>query len=168
MADIHKLRWLAAELEKGHCVGMTKQGGKDQSEKQFHIPMERQDPNTYQHPPFEGELRSQIEAIQTAFADACADGYEVWEDAFRRDRHREREIQLWLQMAEAYLHFKDEHAHASRLERAEAYRVLVAWSVEGLNLKRIMERAGVRRLSRRQVEALVTQVMGGTPPPFQQ
>jgi hypothetical protein len=44
------------------------------------------------HPPFDEELRAYIRDIQAAFAEHRDLSFEEWEDGFRRDAHREREI----------------------------------------------------------------------------
>lgn len=61
----------------------------------------------YKHPPFEGNLREDIKAIQSSFPRVYEHSYEFWEDGFRKDTHPTNEILIWLTIAELFGHFTE-------------------------------------------------------------
>lgn len=61
----------------------------------------------YRHPPFEGNLRNDIETIQSSFPGVYEHSYEFWEDGFRKDTHPANEISIWLTIAEVFGQFTE-------------------------------------------------------------
>jgi hypothetical protein len=56
----------------------------------------------YQHPPFGPEVRAVFAQLNAAFDEVYPRTIDEWEDGFRRDRNPEREIAIWLHIAEVY------------------------------------------------------------------
>lgn len=56
----------------------------------------------YQHPPFDEETRDYLRQIKAALDEVYPQSLEQWEDGFRCDRDAEREIAIWLHIAEVY------------------------------------------------------------------
>lgn len=62
----------------------------------------------YRHPPFEGDMRKEIEFIQSSFPRGVyKHSYEFWEDGFRKDTHPANEISIWLTIAEVFGRFTE-------------------------------------------------------------
>ena len=79
----------------------------------------------YRHPPFEGERREQIVAIQNSFPGVYEKTYEFWEDGFRRDMNPEREIAVWLHIADVYGRYS---ADNPQVYRDELFSLVLACS----------------------------------------
>jgi hypothetical protein len=56
----------------------------------------------FRHPPFEGTRRENVVRIQSAFPDVYEKPFEFWEEGFRRDTNPDREIAIWMHIAEVY------------------------------------------------------------------
>jgi hypothetical protein len=57
------------------------------------------------HPEFDEETRAYFRRLQSVFHDVYPQSLERWEYGFRCDMHPEREIALWLHMANCFEHF---------------------------------------------------------------
>ena len=91
----------------------------------------------YQHPPFTGERRDKIAQIQAAFPEVYDKSYEFWEDGFRRDTNPDREIGIWLHVADVYSAFA---ANQPLGYRSELFRLVLACSNSGRDqLKNVFE-----------------------------
>jgi hypothetical protein len=71
----------------------------------------------YRHPPFAAPVREQLRVLQETLAEVYPQSLEEWEDGFRRDAHAEREIALWLRIAEAYRRAVTERAYEPAQKR---------------------------------------------------
>lgn len=82
--------------------------------------------NTYQHPPFEGELKQRIINIQKELEAVNAQGYAEWEDGFRRDQNPANEIAIWERIVGVYRMFSKNYQDIS--VKREIYRIAVMCS----------------------------------------
>ena len=82
-------------------------------------------PNTHQHPPFEGEIKEAIMSLVIDLAEVRPLSFEEWEDGFRRDQTPDKEIAGWVHLA-AILKTMTGQFSLDLPERKECYRVLVA------------------------------------------
>ena len=56
----------------------------------------------YQQPPFSEEVRDLLREIKSSIDEFYCLSLEEWEAGFRRDRHPEKEIALWLHLGRTY------------------------------------------------------------------
>jgi hypothetical protein len=70
------------------------------------VPNSKNDP--LKHPAFTGELKEQVERIEQVFQEVYPQSFPDWEKGFRQDQNPEKEIALWLLMAEHYLYHTQE------------------------------------------------------------
>jgi hypothetical protein len=56
----------------------------------------------HQQPPFSEEVRDILREIKSSIDEFYCLSVEEWEDGFRRDRHPEKEIALWLHLGRTY------------------------------------------------------------------
>ena len=61
--------------------------------------------NTFQHPPFKGELKQRILNIQKELESVNSQTYAEWEDGFRRDQNPKNEIAIWEHIVSVYRKF---------------------------------------------------------------
>jgi hypothetical protein len=80
--------------------------------------------NTYQHPPFTEEIRDHLRQIMASIGEVYPLSLEQWEDGFRRDANPEKEIALWLHLAEVYSRLTAE-ADLSLGQKTDYFRILV-------------------------------------------
>lgn len=59
----------------------------------------------YKHPVFSDELKRIMRYLVNVFSDVHPLTAQEWEEGFRKDTNMDKEIFLWLQMAEVYQHF---------------------------------------------------------------
>jgi hypothetical protein len=79
------------------------------------------------HPPFPPEIKDILVRLQAVFQDIFPRTLAEWEHGFRCDREPEREIVLWLRMAEAFEHFtagRDLDAE----QRRDLFAVIFNWA----------------------------------------
>lgn len=93
--------------------------------------------NTYQHPPFEGELKQRIINIQKELEAVNAQGYAEWEDGFRRDQNPANEIAIWERIVGVYRMFSKNYQDIS--VKREIYRltVMCSYSEPSVVLKQV-------------------------------
>jgi hypothetical protein len=82
--------------------------------------------NTYQHLPFEGELKQRIINIQKELEAVNTQSYAEWEDGFRRDQNPESEIAIWERIIGVYRMFSKNYQDVSA--KREIYRLAVMCS----------------------------------------
>ena len=87
------------------------------------IPLGR---SPYRHPPFQGEMRSQIESVVHAFPGLHDWSYEKWEHLLRMDTNPDREIRYWLVAARVFKEFTEGRPFAYR---KEVYQLLTVCNV---------------------------------------
>jgi len=81
--------------------------------------------NSYNHPPFTGEWRDCLLRLVDAFPNVYERSYDFWEDGFRRDANPDKEIAVWLHIAETY----GRHSIARPVEeQIEVFSLVVACS----------------------------------------
>jgi len=109
----------------------------------------------FQHPPFIGERRDKVAQVQAAFPEVYDKSYEFWEDGFRRDTNPDKEIGIWLHIAETYSAFASDHP---REYRGELFRLVLACSNSGRDqLKHVFEPDFIQP---DQVEAVISAFYG--------
>jgi hypothetical protein len=59
----------------------------------------------YKHPVFDDEERKIMKYLVHVFRDVHPMTAQEWEDGFRKDTNKEKEIVLWLRMGEVYQHY---------------------------------------------------------------
>ena len=119
----------------------------------------------YQHPPFDEEARAYLHQIKDALDEVHPMSLEEWEDGFRRDRNAEREIAIWLHIAQVYVRLTKDKSVAPG-ERQDVFRILLACANNPR--ERVLAMAGVQVLSRPEAEAVMEEFYGigpgeGTP-----
>jgi hypothetical protein len=82
--------------------------------------------NTYQHPPFEGELKQRILNIQKELETVNSQSYAEWEDGFRRDQNPKDEIAIWERIVAVYRMLSKNYQDIST--KREIYRLTVMCS----------------------------------------
>lgn len=113
--------------------------------------------SAYQHPPFDEETRAYLRQIKAMLDEVYFQTLEQWEDGFRRDRDAEREIAIWLHIAEVYNRLTAEKDLAAG-ERQDVFRLLLACANNPR--ERVLATAGVQTLSRPEAEAVVAEFYG--------
>lgn len=111
----------------------------------------------YQHPPFDEEVRTHLHQIKDALDEVHLMSLEEWEDGFRRDRNAEREIAIWLHIAEVYARLTEGKSLTSG-ERQDVFRILL--SCANNPRERVLATAGVQVLSRPEAEAVMAGFYG--------
>lgn len=119
----------------------------------------------YQHASFDEEARTHLHQIKDALDEVHLMSLEEWEDGFRRDRNAEREIAIWLHIAEVYARLTKDKSLTSG-ERQDVFRILLACANNPH--ERVLATAGVQVLSRPEAEAVMEEFYGigqgeGTP-----
>jgi hypothetical protein len=82
-------------------------------------------PSEYRHPPFTEKDRDYLRAIKQKLDEVYPLSLEEWEDGFRRDQNPEREIAIWLFVAERYAEQVEGRA-LDPAQKREIFRVLVS------------------------------------------
>ena len=111
----------------------------------------------YQHPPFDEEARAYLRQIKDALDEVHPQSLKEWEDGFRRDRDAEREIAIWLHIAEVYVGLMGEKA-LGPAERQDVLRLLLACANNPRD--QVLRTAGVQVLSRPEAEAVMAEFYG--------
>jgi hypothetical protein len=103
------------------------------------------------HGPFPEDVRERIRAIQAVFSEVAPKTFEEWEDGFRRDTHPDREINIWLCMGQAYLHFTDGR-DLDLEQKRDIFAVVLACINNGPDLA--AQTVSVRTLSRKRIQQI--------------
>ena len=82
--------------------------------------------NTFQHPPFEGELKQRILNIQKELESVNSQTYVEWEDGFRRDQNPRNEIAIWEHIVSVYQQFQKNYPDVAA--KKEIYRIALLCS----------------------------------------
>ena len=79
----------------------------------------------YRHEPFSEDIRDRLREIKEALDEVHPMTLQEWEDGFRKDTHPEKEIAIWLRLAERYKAFTEEKEF-SQGQRREVFNVMLA------------------------------------------
>jgi len=109
--------------------------------------------NSFQHPPFEGELKQKISNIQKSLESVNSQTYAEWEDGFRRDQNPESEIAIWEHIANVYLQFSKNYEDIAA--KKEIYRVAVLCSYSEPSV--VLSQAKVRVISSKVAQEIITE-----------
>ncbi len=99
--------------------------------------------NTYQHPPFEGELKQKISNIQKELESVNSQTYAEWEDGFRRDQNPKNEIAIWEHIVSVYLNFSKIYPDVAAKKEIYKIAVLCSYSEESA----VLTQANVKVIS---------------------
>jgi len=106
----------------------------------------------YRHPPFDEEVRKYLREIKDTLDEVYSLTLDEWEDGFRRDTTAEREIAIWLHIAEKYR----ECTSGKQLNLAEKQDVFkIVLSCANNPRDQVLTVAGVTTLSRPEAEEIV-------------
>ncbi|MBW3622813.1 MAG: hypothetical protein KY468_05320 [Armatimonadetes bacterium] len=81
----------------------------------------------YRHPPFTEEIRDYLREIRQKLDEVYPLSLEEWEDDFRRDQNPEREIAIWLFIAERYAEQVNGRS-LNPVQKMDVFRILVSCS----------------------------------------
>lgn len=77
----------------------------------------------YRHPTFKGCLKEKIDKLRSILVEVRPCSYEAWEDGFRRDKNPEREIDIWLNIANKYQQWTENKFRNSK-QKKEVFTLL--------------------------------------------
>jgi hypothetical protein len=109
----------------------------------------------YQHAPFIGDRRDKVATIQAVFPEVYDKSYEFWEDGFRRDANPDKEIGIWLHIAEVYSTFAPNRPVEYR---SELFQLVLACSNSGRDQIKIVFQPAL--ISSNEVEEVVSTFYG--------
>jgi hypothetical protein len=109
--------------------------------------------NSFQHPPFEGELKQKISNIQKALEAVNSQTYAEWEEGFRRDQNPQSEITIWEHIVNVYLKFSKNHEDIAA--KKEIYRVALLCSYSEPSL--VLSQANVNVISSKLAQEIITE-----------
>lgn len=109
----------------------------------------------YKHPPFNSKLRNLIkDKIQQPLAETRPLTLEQWEDGFRRDNNAEREIAVWVFLADRFTKFSKAE-NLNRVQRQECFKVMLGYTIDQAHvLETITLSALTRDQAQRAIEAM--------------
>lgn len=111
----------------------------------------------YQHPPFDEEARAYLHQIKDALDEVHCMSLEEWENGFRRDRDAEREMAIWLHIAQVYVRLtKDKPLRIDG--RRDVLHILLGCANNPR--EQVLATAGVQVLSRPEAEAVMAEFFG--------
>lgn len=102
------------------------------------------------HPPFDAERRAKIERIMDALVEVYPQTYDEWERGFRVDMHPDREIAIWISMAEGYEHFTKKGVRTD--QKSGLFQIIFQTRIAPREL--LVNRLNTRRLPRRMARAI--------------
>lgn len=107
--------------------------------------------NTFQHPPFEGELKQRILKIQKELESVNSQTYAEWQDGFRRDQNPKNEIAIWEHIVSVYQRFSKNYPDIAA--KKEIYRIalLCSYSEEPV----VLTQANVKVISAQIVQEII-------------
>jgi len=109
------------------------------------------------HPPFPEEIREHFRRFAALFHDVYPITPEQWEDGFRRDTNPEKEIAVWLRIADAFEHFT-EGRQLFQDQRKDIFDVLLSLATNGAD--HVLQTVSPRTLSRKRVKEMVDFLCG--------
>jgi hypothetical protein len=107
------------------------------------------------HPLFPEAVKDLIRKLHATFGDVDGRSLELWEDLLRRDANPDKDIALWLLIADAFKHFSSGRTLPFN-RRKEIYGVIVVALNNGENTRYTVPRL---TLSRRRVREIVDYVL---------
>ena len=110
--------------------------------------------SAYQHPPFDGTGKAFMRRLKESLDEVYPMSLEAWEDGFRRDSNAEKEIAIWLHIAEMYKRLTEDKS-LTPAEKGDVFRLLLACANNPRD--QVLATAGVQTLSRPEVEAVMAE-----------
>jgi hypothetical protein len=110
----------AAELAPGMIRVML-----EGQEGEFWVDAGKAKASPYRHPPFDEHTRDYLRYLQETLSEVDPVTLEEWEDGFRRDIDWERELTMWLYLAQHYLRLT-ENRQRSLGYKMDIYQVLLS------------------------------------------
>lgn len=105
------------------------------------------------HDSLTSEQIEKIKKIQTIFAEVYPVSLEETITNFKRDQNPNKEINIWLSMADAYFRFTSSNANVDSTKKQEAFNLLLLRSM--MTDKEALEEAKVKSLSNREVTEIL-------------
>jgi len=88
--------------------------------------------NDYQHEPFTGERKKNVEYINNSLSEVNTNTYLEWEDGFRRDQNPDKEIEIWKYIISIYARYSSiQHSQA---QNKDVYLIAVTCSYSNQNV----------------------------------
>jgi hypothetical protein len=109
----------------------------------------------YRRPPFGEGLRAVVAALRDALREVRPLSLEQWEDGLRRDIDPDKELTLWLGMAEVYRRLTEGHGLGPD-EKRDVFAVILACLNNGPD--RALFTVNLRALSRKAAEGIVEHI----------
>ncbi len=107
--------------------------------------------NTFQHPPFEGELKQRILKIQKELVSVNSQTYAEWEDGFRRDQNPKNEIAIWEHIVNVYQKFSKSYTDVAAKKEIYKIAVLCSYSEESA----VLTQANVKVISSKVAQEVI-------------
>lgn len=118
------------------------------------VPAEQLKANTQPiHPPFPEDARKVVQRIQSALADVDSSTVEEWEHTFRCDCDPDREIRVWLWIADMYSELVSEQ-QCSVTRRRDFYQLCLRWTMCH-DLEAVMATTQLDEITPRQAKAII-------------
>ena len=116
----------------------------------------------YQQPPFGPEVRAVFAQLKASLDEVYPRTIDEWEDGFRRDRNPEKEIAIWLHIAEVYETFTC--GRPLSLEAKQDYlKVLLACGT--MPHEHVLKRVSLPALTEDEAAAAIAAYSRGKTPP---
>jgi len=109
--------------------------------------------NTFQHPPFEGELKQRILNIQKELESVNSQTYAEWEDGFRRDQNPKNEIAIWERIVSVYRKFSKNYPDVAAKKEIYKIAVLCSYSEESA----VLTQANVKVISSQVAQEIIAE-----------
>lgn len=118
------------------------------------VPSEQIKANTRPiHPPFPEDARKVVQRIQSALADVDSSTVEEWEHTFRCDCDPDREIRVWLWIADMYSELVSEQ-QCSVARRRDFHRLCLRWTMCN-DLEAVLATTQLDEITPRQAKAII-------------
>jgi hypothetical protein len=108
---------------------------------------------TYRHPPFNHDLREAMRVLKRHLDEIYPLSLKKWEAGFRKDLHIQREIGIWVRIAERYTRCKDALDLSSKRQREDCFYVIL--SVVNNGREHALETVELKAISREQAEQII-------------
>lgn len=107
------------------------------------------------HPPFDDNGREFLRRLAYHLAEVCPRTVEDWEDGFRRDTHPEKEMLVWANIVNSYLHFSAGRVR-ELTKKQDIFLLLVSYFTNGPEAA--LATTPLRALSRKRAAEIVAEV----------
>lgn len=148
----HTFLLLFSLLILSHCGSAQERSGSEAtSEKSApaYLEVDEIDPGPILRDTLSREQEEQIEYLYGVFSEVSQDPLEKWKTDFQRDTDPDKEIAIWMAMAEAYTQYNGDK-ELSIEEKLEVYEIILVRSVypqeealQSLNLKLLTEEQAI-------------------------